>query len=466
MENFFQRGNLVALRELTLTLAARKMGSELVNYMKAKAITGPWPAGERIMACVAPSPFAPQLLRKAYNLAKDANAEWYAVYVLSPSVKELPERERLYLTEALNLAEELGAKTVTLTGTNTVEEIRRFARENNITRVVVGRPLHSRLVDLVNRSPVHRLLHAPEQFEILLVTPTREKQEQPRATRGIVVDVSGYLFAAAMVLGVTMLDFLLERFINPPSLVFVYLIATIAAALRSGTGPSIFAAVLSLLAFDFVFTGPRYSFSMYQAHDVLSAAIFFMISLVVGHLANRTKRQNSALQRRLLRVTLIEEMSKEFFMLPPVEQLIGGFGPHPDEWKGILPLLRTTILDDISHIIIKYVAKVISSPAFALFTGQNGRLHVWWKSQEAGELDAHEMAIAQWAFDHGEIAGAGTQTLSNAEVCFIPMKSGDEVIGLLGIRYAYRNLLADQRRILGSIASLAALGSMRWVKAA
>ncbi|MGA2110348.1 MAG: GAF domain-containing protein, partial [Syntrophorhabdales bacterium] len=98
--------------------------------------------------------------------------------------------------------------------------------------------------------------------------------------------------------------------------------------------------------------------------------------------------------------------------------------------------------------------------------GQNGRLHVWWKSQEAGELDAHEMAIAQWAFDHGEIAGAGTQTLSNAEVCFIPMKSGDEVIGLLGIRYAYRNLLADQRRILGSIASLAALGSMRWVKAA
>ncbi len=466
MENFFQRGNLVALRELTLTMAARKMGTELVNYMRAKAIAGPWPAGERIMACVAPSPFAPQLLRKAYNTAKDANAEWYAVYVSSPSVKEVSERERLYLTEALNLAEELGAKTVTLTGTNTVEEIRRFARENNITRVVVGRPLHSRLVDLFKNSPVHRLLHAPEQFEILLVTPMREKREaQSGARKGIAFDVSGYLFAAAMVLGVTILDFLLEIFTNPPSLVFVYLIATIAVALRSGTGPSIFASVLSLLTFDFVFTEPRYSFSMYHANDILNVAIFFMISLVVGHLANRTKRQNSALQRRLLRVTLIEEMSKEFFTLPPVEQLIGGFGSHPDEWKGILPLLRTTVLDDVSHLITKYVAKVIDASSFVLFTGQDGKLGVWSKSREEGELDVNEMAVAQWAFDHGETAGAGTQTLSNSGVCFIPMKSGDEVVGLLGIRYEYRNLLADQRRLLGSIASLAALGSLRWVKA-
>lgn len=467
MENFFRRGNLVALRELTLTLAARKMGSELVNYMRAKAIAGPWPAGERIMACIAPSPFASQLLRKAYNIARDANAEWYAAYVSLPSGRGLSGRERLYLTEALNLAEELGAKAVTLTGTSIVEEIRRFARENNITRVVVGRPVHSRLADLFRRSPVHSLLHAPEQFEIHLVTPAREKRpEQASTARAFDADARSYLVAAVMVLAVTLLDFLLERLIDPASLVFVYLLATIAAALRSGTGPSLFAAVLSLLTFDFVFTEPRYSFSMYHANDVLSALIFFVISLVVGQLANRVKRQNTALQRRLLRVTMIEEMTKEFFVLPPVEQLIGGLGPHPDEWKAILPLLRTTVLDDVSHIIVKYVARVIDAPSFVLFTGQDGKLRVWSKSREEGELDEHEMAVAQWAFDHGEIAGAGTQTLSNARAFFLPMKSGDDVLGLLGVRQEYRSLLADQRRLLGSIANLAALGSMRWVMAA
>lgn len=471
MENFFQRGNLVALRELTLTLAARKMGTELVNYMRAKAIAGPWAAGERIMACVAPSPFAPQLLRKAYNIARDANAEWYAVHVWPLSSKEMSEKERLYLAEALNLAEELGARTVSLTGSSIVEEIRRFARENNITRIVVGRPLHSKFVDLFKRSPVHKLLHAPEQFEIHLVTPIGEGREgqpgkrQTVAKEAIAIDFRGCLLSAIMVLGVTVLDLLLERVVNPPSLVFVYLIATIAAALRSGTAASLFASVLSLLTFDFVFTEPRYNFSMYHPHDILSAVIFFMISLVVGQLASRSKQQNLALQRRLMRVTFIEEMSKEFFALPPVEQLIGGFVTHADEWKSILPLLRTTVLDDISRIIIKYVAKVIHTRAFVLFTGQEGKLRVWSRSRDDGELDLHEMAVAQWAFDHGEIAGAGTQTLSNAKHCFIPMKSGEEIIGVLGIEYEYKNLLVDQRRLLGSITSLAALGSVRWAKA-
>ena len=178
MENFFQRGNLVALRELTLTLVARKMGSELVNYMRAKAISGPWPAGERVMACIGPSPYAAQLLRKAYTIAKDANAEWYAAYVSSPSFKELSTREKLYLAEALNLAEELGAKTVTLTGTDVATEILRFAAENNITRVVVGKPIRSRLSEFLKDSPVHKLLHAPAQFE----TPSRQSDDEGKRT--------------------------------------------------------------------------------------------------------------------------------------------------------------------------------------------------------------------------------------------------------------------------------------------
>src|SRR5512139_2929915 len=114
MQNFFRRGNLVALRELTLTRVARKMDAELLNYMRAKAISGPWPAGERVMVCIAPSPYAKKLLRKGYQIAKDAHAEWYAVHVSTPSLKEMSDSDRVYIGEALNLAEELGAKIVTL----------------------------------------------------------------------------------------------------------------------------------------------------------------------------------------------------------------------------------------------------------------------------------------------------------------------------------------------------------------
>ncbi len=150
-------------------------------------------------------------------------------------------------------------------------------------------------------------------------------------------------------------------------------------------------------------------------------------------------------------------------MLPPVEQLIGGFMQHAEEWKAVLPLLRTTVLDDVSHIIIKYVSKVIEAPSYVLFK-QDGRLRVWSKSGTKADLESHEMAVAEWAFTHGESAGAGTQTLSSARVFFIPMKSGDEVVGIIGVEHEFRNLLPEQRRLLGAIASLAALGAIRWAK--
>jgi two-component system, OmpR family, sensor histidine kinase KdpD len=463
VENFFQRGNLVALRELTLTLVARKMGTELLNYMKSKAISGPWPVGERLMVCIGPSPHALQLLRKAYTIAKETNAEWYAVYVSLPTLKELSSEEKTYLTDALNLAEELGAKSSTLMGTDVAEEILRFAGEQNITRIVVGKP-RPRLFGFFNPSPVHKLLRAQTEFELHLVTPVVEKQStQPKqAFTWPALRAEDYLVTLGMVAIVTAFNFFLQALVRPPSLVFIYLIATIAAALRFGMGASLFSAVLSLLIFDFCFTEPKYSFSMYHSHDVVNVVVFFFTSIVVAQLAGTAKERNLALQVRLKRMSLIEEMSKEFLMMPPVEQLVGGFVHEAKEWKNVLPLLRTTVLDDISHIIVRYISRVVDVPSFVLFKGQEGRLQVWAKSKPYVDLDAHEMTVAEWSCTHGEMAGAGTQTLSNVSTFFVPMKSLEEAVGVIGIRCEYKNLLLDQRRLLAAISSLSALAAARW----
>ena len=206
MDNFFQRGNLFALRELMLTLVARKMDSEIINYMRAKAISGPWPTSEKLVVCVGASPYAKQLIRKAYSIAKDTHAEWYAVYVLTTGLSEPSGREKVYLTDALNLAEELGAKIVTLTGNDIANEILRFAREKNVTRIVIGKPLRSMLVEYFKGSPVSRLLYARSEFEIHLITPTtetREKEENPPSKR-LSFKLSNYLISTAMVLVVTL----------------------------------------------------------------------------------------------------------------------------------------------------------------------------------------------------------------------------------------------------------------------
>jgi len=466
MQNFFQRGNLVALRELMLTHVARKIDTELLNYMKAKAISGPWPAGERVMVCIAPSPYAKQLLRKGYSIAKDTHAEWYAVYVSTPALREMSDTDKAYIAEALILAEELGAKIVTLSGTDVASEILRFAREYNINHIVIGKPLHSMLLGFWKGSPASRLLHTPSEFELHLITPTIEKREiEARPTpRQLVLDPKDYLLTVLMVVGITLLNLFLENFINRMSLVYIYLIATIASGLFFGTGPSLFSSVMSLLTFDFFFTEPRYSFTMYHPHDIINVVVFLLTSIIIGQLVKITKSQNLLLQVRIRRITLIEEMSKEFLTLPPVEQFIGGVVKNPDEWENVVTLFRTTVLDHISHIAIKYLSKIVDVPAFVLFSGKDGRLQVWARSNREIDLTLNEMAVAEWTYAHGEPAGAGTQTLTDIHVFFLPMKSLDEMIGVIGIQYNFKDLLLDQRRLLGVVSNLSALAAARWVK--
>jgi len=321
--------------------------------------------------------------------------------------------------------------------------------------------------DFLKSSPVNRLLYAETGFELHLVTPATEQKEvlgKPAAKR-FTFSPKDYAVALAMVATVTALNFLLEGFIHPRSLVFIYLIATIASALFFGTVPSIVASIISLLTFDFFFVDPRYSFTMNHSYDIVNTVVFLFTSIVVGQLVKITKQQNLALQLRLQRVGLLEEMSKEFLMLPPVEQLIGGFLQDSKEWENIMPLLRTTVLDEIGHITIKYIAKVINAPSFVLFKGQFGKLQVWGRSESETDLDPHEMTVAEWTYANGEVAGAGTQTLSNINVFFMPMKALEETVGIIGIQYEFKGLLLDQRRLLGAISNVSALAVARWARA-
>ena len=467
IDNFFQRGNLFALRELMLTLVARKMDSDLLNYMKAKAIPGPWPTAKKLIVCVGPSPYAKQLIRKAYTIAKDTHTEWYAVHVLRTELTAPSGQEKVYLTDALNLAEELGAKIITLTGDDIADEILRFAREKNVTRIVIGKPLRSMPVEYFKGSPVSRLLYARSEFEIHLVNPTTTEtrlKAETAPTRKLSLKLSNYVISTLMVLGVTLLNALLQRLIEPSSFVYLYLIATITSALLYGIGPSIFASFLSILVFDYFFMSPQYNLSMNDPREIVNVLVFLFTAVIVGQLVKVVKRQNLALQFRLERVTLIEEMSKEFLQLPLLEQLVGGLASFSSETMTTIALLRTTILSDISTLTIKYVQKVIDVPCFVSFKEEGGHLQIWAKSNATVEISANDMAVAKWTSIHGKVAGAGTETLPSIPYFFFPIKSQEETIGMVGIKYDYRNLLPEQRLILGTISNLTSLAAIRWIK--
>jgi two-component system sensor histidine kinase KdpD len=467
IDHFFQRGNLFALRELMLTLVARKMDSELINYMRAKAIPGPWPATEKLVVCIAASPYAKQLIRKAYAIAKDTHAEWYAVYVLPTGFTEPSGRDKLYLTDALNLAEELGAKVTSLSGNDVAEEIIRFARENNVTRIVIGKPLRPAIIEFFKRSPASRLLRAAGDFEIHLITPTmgRKEEDIKPPPQQASFKLAHYFIPLGMIVAITLMNLLLQRIVDPSSLVYIYLIATSVSALLFGMWPSIFTSITSLLTFDFLFTLPRHSLTMKEPKEIINVLVFLFTAIMIGQLVKIVKKQNISLQLRLERVALIEEMSKEFLTLPPLEQLVEGLAAFSQETMNTLAFLRTTIINDISQLTLKYVRKVIHVPCFVLFKEKKGDLQLWAKSSPDLEISQNDLAVAKWTFSHGEIAGAGTETLPSIPYHFLPIKSQEEeIIGVVGIQYEFKNLLPEQRRILGTISNLTSLVAARWVK--
>ena len=84
LEKFFRKGNLTALRELSLRRAADRVDSQMLSYMQTKSIPGPWPATERVLVCISSHPMAERLLRSGCKLADELKAEWYVLYVETP----------------------------------------------------------------------------------------------------------------------------------------------------------------------------------------------------------------------------------------------------------------------------------------------------------------------------------------------------------------------------------------------
>ncbi|MEN6369491.1 MAG: DUF4118 domain-containing protein, partial [Thermotogota bacterium] len=404
-EAFFQRGHLVALREIALNIVARKMDAELSTYRRARAVDVPWPAEERLMVCLGATAGAPELVRKAYRLARARNAEWFAVHVSVPVLGPQSDARQAHLADALNLAEKFGARTVTLSGPDVVPAVLQFARENNVSQIVVGRPHRTGLFGTLRGYPVYRLLRTQREFDLVVVAPGLERRSlrQPKTPRR--TKLRGYanaLFALALASG---LNLLIEPYANPTSLYAIYLLATLVIALFYGLGPSIWIALLSFLTFDFLFVEPKYMLAIKHPTDLVGAVVFLATSIAVGQLIQVSRRQAAALRERAEQSSLLEEMARE---------LLGAASYR-------IPETRKDARDSIAGTVIRYAAQAAPADVVILFRTSQSRLELSARTREDLELTEEETAVAEWVLAHGDEAGAGTETLPSIPYYFMPM---------------------------------------------
>jgi two-component system sensor histidine kinase KdpD len=441
LDNFFKKGNLIALRELALRQTADRVDAQMREYREEEAIAPVWAAGERIVVSIGGSDRGERLIRSAKRLADALDTEWHAVYVETPAMLRLPQAERNRVLGYLRLAEQLGAKTAVLSGASIADELLAYVHDNNISKLIMGKPRRRGIRRWLFSSAVDTVTDRLRGVELQLVgdpdveRPAGAFSDQLARTKSYLgIDESkptshkrrwrGYAAAVLITAGATLLAWLLFGRFSQTNLVMVYLVGVLLVAYRYGRGPAIVASMLSVALFDFLFVSPYYSFAVSDTEYVLTFIVMLLVGLVISNLTASIRLQARVAQHRQARAEALYKMTRE--------------------------LSRANDLDEAVTIAVQHVSKVFEAQAVVLLPGVNGTI-AYPKAQGIyGSYHGADLGVARWVFGNRVAAGLGTHTLSGAEALHLPLLAAHEMIGVLAVLPARpdRLLIPEQRHLL------------------
>lgn len=413
-KNFFREGNLIALREIALRLAADQAGLEVRDFMQSRQITGPWKTGHRLLVAISPSPFSEQMVRWTRRLADSFECSWIAVHVETSKV--LSEEEQARLTRHLSLARELGAEVRTTTDDDMVRGLLRIAQAQNVTQIILGKPAFSYGLDFLRSNNIlRRLVRESGNIDIHIVRANQTTKAKPPWLHGTITPQwSQYGIATAVVIGVTLINLLISSAIAFRSLGFIYLMMVVVLALFLGRGPIFFAATLSALLWDFLFLPPPYTFYIRSLDDAMMFGMYFIVALAMGQLIAKLSAKERMDRRR-------EEHATAMYLLT-------------------LELADVSTWNDIGRVVEENVNRVFKAETQLLLPDAEGKL--------TGALDEKEMGAAQWAFAHNKPAGRFTDTLPAVGSMYIPLRTTGNVLGVLRLNWRQTHAPTLEQRSL------------------
>ena len=429
-DRFFRRPNLLALRELAL----RRMTDRL--EVAARAARTPddqsrgWLARDRVLVATGPDPQSEQTIRSGKRLADALNAEWTVVYVETPALLRLSEKERDRRVALLRLAESLGAETVTLDGPSAVNALLEYATTRQFTRVVLGAPKRRGWRAWLRPSAATELALRARDFDVITIA-ARGQPIPPRPPPGERVQPirwSRYVAALAITAACTLIAQLMYPYLELSNLVMVYLLGVTATGLRYGRGPSVLAAVLNVAVFDFFFVTPRFSFAVGDLQYLVTFGVMLTIALVIATLVANVRQQTRVAGARERRTALLYRMSRE--------------------------LAATRGTSDMARIAVKHVAEGFQCDAVLLLPNPTGKLQAPREPPVEGSYRGADLAVAQWVLDHGRRAGFGSDTLPAAPALYLPLGDTTRLLGVLAVLPHNRRLvlLPEQLHLLETFA--------------
>jgi two-component system sensor histidine kinase KdpD len=426
-EHFFRKGNLIALRELALRVTAERVNNDVLWYRKGEGIKDIWAVKDKILVCVGPKAEALKLIRAAKRLASSLQAEWLAVYIDIPN--QPIEDGRNKAIQNLRLAELLGAQTHVLVGQDIVKEIMSFAREHNITQIMIWKHIVTRWRGWFQRNLADEIVHYSEEINVFLITGTSSEPLPKKKWSFKATPWRAYAIAFGVVSSITFLNTFLYGNLAPSNLIMVYLLGVTFIARYGRAGVSVFASILSVAAYDFFFIPPFHTFLITNIQYVLTLFAMLIVTQVISHLTILIQRQATSARLSQHQTTSMYTFSRKLTMTRGVNKIL--------------------------ELGTQQIADIFNSSTMALIP-VGKQLKVLTSAPLGHSLSVKELSIARWVFDTGRPAGLGTDTLNSSEALYLPLIGASKVQGVLRIQ-SQQLFTPEQTEFLSSFVNQLAL---------
>ncbi len=450
--HYFSPGNLTALRELALRRTAQRVDAQLLDHMQAHAISGPWPAGDRVLVAISGGGNAAALVRYGRRAGERLRAPWTALHVETASRAELSEAARSSVTDALRLAERLGGEAVTIPGHDVAGDILSFARERNFSHLVIGKPALRGVFTWLRGSITTALIARAGDISVHVVGSSERKPARAPAGPAVLTQPARawpYLASTGCVAAAVLLGLALQQVLTASNISLVFLTAVLIAAASFGLWPSLYACLGSVLAYNFFFLPPVYTFTIADPENVVALFFFLIAALIASNLAAGMRAQALAARGRAGTTEELYRFSRKLAGILDMDDLL---------WA--------TAYQVATMLKVRVVLLLPQGKANGESGGEGIAVRAGYPPED--ELDAADLAAAAWCWKNNREAGRGADTLPGAPRLFLPLRTGSGSVGVLGINReggaadAVRPLLApDQRRLLDALADQAAVAIER-----
>src|SRR6202051_2955838 len=405
LQHFFSPAKLTALRELALRRTADRVDEQLLAEMQAHAISGPWPAGERILGCGSEDRRAGRLVRYAKRLADRLHAPFTALAIETPRSQQLSEEERDRVADALRLAERLGGEGITIPASarHIADDVLNFAHDNNVTQIVLGKSTRTRWFEILHGSVVHDLVRRRGNISVHVIAGDQltgeplPKKNIRTAEHAPAFDPLPYLAAVLAVAVALGLGLLIQHLLGGIETVdLVFLTAIVVIAVRYGLLPSLTASVLASLCYNFFFLPPIYTFTIADPVNVAAFVLFTIVAVLVSHVAARGRTQTVAAHGRVRTLESLYAFSRK----------LAGAGT----------------LDDVLWA-TAYQAALMLNVRAVLLLPENGTIAVKAGYPPEDTLGDADLAAANWVWENNRSAGRGSDTLPGAKRLVLPTRT-------------------------------------------